>query len=291
MARPLRIEYPGAVYHITSRGNARQDIYIDDADRKLFLDVLTATVLKYNWICYAYCLMGNHYHLMIETPDPNISLGMRQLNGVYTQHFNRKHSRVGHVFQGRFKAILVEKESYLLELCRYIVLNPVAAGIVSRPEDYSWSSFNFTAKAGRHPDFLSTEWLLRQFAKKKKEGRKRYRRFVTDKVSDDFENPWKNLTGSIILGRDKFIAEIRDLLEEKQDSAEIPKQQRYFGRPSLKTLFAVWDPLDKNKRNSVIHQAHILHGYTLKDIGTHLGIHYTTVSRVITQRANRPFKT
>jgi REP element-mobilizing transposase RayT len=110
MARPLRIEYPGAVYHVTARGNARRKIYMDDTDRQQFLAILGSTIGKYNWLCHAYCLMDNHYHLLIETPDPNLSLGMRQLNGVYTQFFNRQHKRPGHVFQGRFKAILVDKK-------------------------------------------------------------------------------------------------------------------------------------------------------------------------------------
>jgi REP-associated tyrosine transposase len=125
MARPLRLEFPGAIYHLTGRGNARQKIFFADPDRELFLDTFGGVVSRYGWICHAYCLMANHYHLLVETPKANLSLGMRQLNGVYTQAFNRRHKRVGHLFQGRFKAILVEKESYLLELCRYIVLNPV----------------------------------------------------------------------------------------------------------------------------------------------------------------------
>ena len=140
MARPLRIEHPGAVYHVTSRGNAREDIFISDTDRLKFLEILGNTVEKYNWLCHAFCLLDNHYHLIIETPDPNLSLGMRQLNGVYTQSFNRIHQRVGHVFQGRYKAILVEKGNHLLELCRYVVLNPVRAGMVSKPGDWKWSS-------------------------------------------------------------------------------------------------------------------------------------------------------
>ena len=134
MARPLRLEYPGAVYHITSRGNARNDIFIGDNDREDFLTILGGMIKRYNWLCHAYCLMDNHYHLLIETVDPNLSQGMRQINGVYTQTFNRNHRRVGHVFQGRYKAIHVEKNSHLMELCRYVVLNPVAAGMVSRPE-------------------------------------------------------------------------------------------------------------------------------------------------------------
>ena len=125
MARPLRLEFPHALYHVTARGNAQQDVYLDDDDRELFLCVLAEVIDRFRWICHAYCLMGNHYHLLIETPDANLSLGMRQLNGVYTQRFNRHHNRAGHLFQGRFKAILVERYSYLLELARYIVLNPL----------------------------------------------------------------------------------------------------------------------------------------------------------------------
>ena len=140
MVRPLRIEYPGAVYHLTSRGNARDPIFLDDADRYLFLDLLGDLVDRYNWLCHGYCLMDNHYHLLVETIDANLSTGMRQLNGIYTQKFNRQHDRVGHLFQGRYKAIVVEKESYLLELCRYIVLNPVRAKIVNNPGKYRWSS-------------------------------------------------------------------------------------------------------------------------------------------------------
>ena len=115
MARPLRIEYPGAVYHVTSRGNARQDVFVDDDGRTAFLEVVHQVGDRFNWLCHAYCLMTNHYHLLIETIDPTLSRGMRQLNGVYTQAFNRHHARVGHLFQGRFKAILVEKDAYLLD--------------------------------------------------------------------------------------------------------------------------------------------------------------------------------
>src|SRR5713226_6360530 len=118
MARPLRIEYPGAVYHLTSRGNARKKIFLNDSDRDEFLATLGWVVERFGWRCHAYCLMDNHFHLLIETPQPNLSLGMRQLNGVYTQRFNRRHKRVGHLFQGRFKAILVERDSYLLALAR-----------------------------------------------------------------------------------------------------------------------------------------------------------------------------
>ena len=132
MARPLRIEFAGAVYHVTSRGNHRAMIYEDDGDRVLFLEVLESVVERFNWLCHAYCLMGNHYHLLIETPEGNLSAGMRHLNQVYTQRYNRAHGVVGHLFQGRFKSVLIEKEAHLLEVCRYVVLNPVRAGMVAQ---------------------------------------------------------------------------------------------------------------------------------------------------------------
>ena len=152
MARPLRIEYPGAVYHVTSRGNARQSIFIDYVDRQVFLKVLGNVVEKYNWLCHAFCLLDNHYHILVETQDPNLSLGTRQLNAVYTQRVNIRHHRVGHLFKGRYKAILVEKNEHLLELCRYIVINPVRARMVSEPRQWQWSSYTATAYAIKTSD-------------------------------------------------------------------------------------------------------------------------------------------
>ena len=152
MARPLRIEFADAFYHITSRGDRREAIYEDDEDRKAFLNILAEVVARYNWICHAFCLMTNHYHLLIETVDGNLSQGMRQLNGVYTQASNRRHRRVGHLFQGRFKGILVDKEAYLLELSRYVVLNPVRAGMVESPEQWPWSSYRAMVKKSTGSD-------------------------------------------------------------------------------------------------------------------------------------------
>ena len=180
MARPLRIQYPGAVYHITARGNARAKIYAAVADRAAFLAILDSVVKKYNWVCHAYCLMDNHYHLLIETPDGNLSLGMRQLNGMYTQGFNRRHKRPGHVFQGRFKGILVDKEHYLLELARYIVLNPVRVGKVSQPGAWQWSSYLETAGLRNGMGFLTTDWVLGCLGSKKKAARARYCQFVAE---------------------------------------------------------------------------------------------------------------
>ena len=147
MARPLRLEIPGAIYHVTSRGDRREPIYEDDVDRLEWLSILAQVCERYHWRVHAYCLMGNHYHILLETADGNLSKGMRQLNGVYTQYFNRRHNRVGHVYQGRFKAILVEKDAYLLELSRYVVLNPIRAGMV---KSFGYQSFNeLRATAGK----------------------------------------------------------------------------------------------------------------------------------------------
>jgi REP element-mobilizing transposase RayT len=277
MSRPLRIEYPDAVYHVTSRGNARNDIFLSDSDRETFLKILSGIVRRFNWLCHAYCLMDNHYHLLIETPDGNLSGGMRQLNGVYTQKYNWLHQKTGHVFQGRYKAILVEKESYLLELCRYVVLNPVRARMTEKPEQWQWSSYRFTAGMRKAPDYLTTDWILGLFHQKKPEAQKLYRKFVRAGIG--LNSPWEDLHGQILLGEEKFVDSHRDLLHDKQPVKEIPRTQRYLNRPKLSKLFTTGR--NKAERNEQIHRAHIQHGYTLKSIADHLGIHYTTVSKVI----------
>jgi putative transposase len=167
MARPLRVEFDGALYHVTSRGNAREDIFDGDGDRKAFLEILGKVVNRFNWLCHAYCLMDNHYHLVIETPEANLSKGMRQLNGIYTQVYNRRQRTVGHVFQGRYKAILIQKESHLLEVCRYVVLNPVRVKATKRVEQWKWSSYGVTAGFGKNPPWLTVDWVLSQFDKRK----------------------------------------------------------------------------------------------------------------------------
>jgi REP element-mobilizing transposase RayT len=278
MARPLRIEYPGALYHVTSRGNAQADIFRSDVDRRKFLDTLADTVEKYNWVCHAFCLLDNHYHAIIETPDPNLSLGMRQLNGVYTQAFNRSHQRVGHVFQGRYKAILVEKGSHLLELCRYVVLNPVRAGMVSNPNEWKWSSYRNTAYAGSVPEFLTIDWVLGQFSEQKTLARQRYRRFVVEGLANP-ESPWQKLTGQIFLGSENFVTRMGEFLGDKQEIKEIPRAQRYPGRPPLAGHFAGFGAKTRQQRNKLIAEAHIAYGYTLKEIADCLGTHYTTISR------------
>jgi len=280
MSRPLRLEFAGALYHVTSRGNARQDIYTSDADRQEFLTILAEVVARFNWLCHGYCLMTNHYHLLIETIDPNLSLGMRQLNGRYTQRFNRSHSRAGHVFQGRYKSILVEKDAHLLELCRYIVLNPVAAGLAAKPEQWPWSSYCATALTAQSDGVVSPAWILSQFSPHLEQALRQYRQFVADKLPD--ETPWGKLQGHF-LGGEKFLAEMQVLLEEKAEVKEIPRQQRYAGRPALAAIFN--RNKERKQRDGCIRQACLAHGYTLKEVADHLSIHYTTVSKVLKKKA------
>lgn len=277
MARPLRLEFPEAVYHVTSRGNARQDIFLDDSDRERFLSILSSTVHRYNWLCHAYCLMDNHYHLLLETPDPNLSSGMRQLNGVYTQTFNRDHNRVGHVFQGRYKAILVEKDAHLLELCRYIVINPVAAGIAAQPEAWPWSSYRGTLNAKETADFLTTTWILGQFSQNRSRARIQYQQFVAEGLQS--EPLWNTLQGQSFLGSTAFAGKLNDLLKDKHQLTEIPRKQRYPARPPLEELFAAYG--NKTERDRRVAEAHTAHGYLLREIAELLGMHYTTVSKII----------
>ncbi len=268
MARPLRLEFPHAVYHVTSRGNARQKIVRGDSDRQAFLSALAQVVDRFDWRCYAYCLMDNHYHLLIETPKPNLSLGMRQLNGPYTQAFNRRHRRVGHLFQGRFKAILVEKEAYLLELCRYVVLNPVRAKLVRHPKRWKWSSYRATAGQATVPEFLTVDWVWEQFGVRRPTAQQRYQDFVRMGMGD--ESPWEELRGQMYLGSDTFVARHQPARLIK----EISRRQTLAYRPSLKELFA-----RKGSRGSHIAKAYRQYGYRLREMAEHLGVHYSTVSR------------
>jgi REP element-mobilizing transposase RayT len=277
MTRPLRIEYPGAVYHVTSRGNRKAVIFENDADRRAFLRILASAVERYRWICHAYCLMGNHYHLLIETPEANLSMGMRQLNGVYTQRFNKAHDAVGHLFQGRFKAIVVDKDSYLLELCRYIVLNPVRSGMVDGPEKWPWSSYLATAGMASPPAFLTVQWILRQFHQESKEARNCYERFVFSGMGKPI--PWNDLRGRMLLGKDEFVRQVGEQSERAREIKEIPRQERFCARPSLPVLFDLQS--GKEERNLTIASAHLRHGYSMKEIADHLGIHYSTVSRIL----------
>jgi REP element-mobilizing transposase RayT len=213
---------------VTARGNERRDIFRDDRDRDRFLSVLERTVGLFRWRLHAYVLMGNHYHLVLETPEPTLSRGMRQLNGIYTQAFNRIHRRTGHLLQGRFKAVLVEKEAHLLELCRYVVLNPVRAGVVRTAKDWLWSSYRATTGLAKAPAWLETGWTLEQFGSTRERAREAFRRFVADGRRNSYE-PWKEVQGQIYLGSTKFRADVLRRARTGRENREAPKAQ---GRPA-----------------------------------------------------------
>ncbi len=278
MARPLRLEFAGALYHITSRGNRQETIYLDDKDRASFFSVLDDVTHRFNWRIYAYCLMDNHYHLLVETPDGNLSRGMRQLNGVYTQRVNRRHGRTGHVFQGRYKSILVQKDNYLLELSRYIVLNPVRAGMVAEAGDWPWSSYRATAGEARAQRWLETGWLLSQFGAKRTRMLAAYVQFVREGI--DCSSPLEGVQNQSFLGDDSFLLKLREI-KNMQSLDEIPKAQR---RPVQKSLEQFRQAFPQ--RDAAMARAYLSGAYTMKEIGSFFGVHYMTVSRAVRKQSN-----
>jgi putative transposase len=211
-------------------------VFVDDADRQRFLSILGRTVTLFRWKVHAYVMMGNHFHLLVETPEPTLSRGMRQINGLYTQAFNRRHGRAGHLFQGRFKAILVEKESHLLELCRYIVLNPVRADLVRSAREWRWSSYRATAGLENGAAWLETEWTLRQFGARRSRAREKFRQFVLEGRRGGYE-PWKELRGQIYLGSDEFLEDVERRADAHPARRGIPRKQRKPLRVAGEDLF------------------------------------------------------
>jgi len=203
VGRPLRITYPGAHYHVTSRGNEQKDIFKSRRDREQFLTYLESSVKRYGAVVHAYCLMTNHYHLLLETPDGNLPEILRHINGAYTNYYNTKRKRSGHLFQGRYMAILIEADEYLLELTRYIHLNPVRCGMVTKPEEHQWSSYSDYIGERSKPDWLCTEVVKKHFGEGKK-----YRNFVEDMLGKEYESPIKRAIASTLLGSEPFIQEI-----------------------------------------------------------------------------------
>ena len=274
MARPLRIEFAGALYHVTSRGDKKAEIYLNDGDREQFLNTMKEVCSRFNWVIHAYCLMDNHYHLLVETPESNLSLGMRQLNGVYTQKFNRMHDRVGHVFQGRYKSIIVQKESYLLELSRYIVLNPVRARMVRSAKNWPWSSYRATIGVAESQGGLNTDWLLAGFAKRKSTAIERFKEFVAEGKNQP--SPWKELANQVFLGSEQFISDVRKHIPNDKDLSEIPSSQK---RPLAKPLsYYSENTVDRDKAIALAFESG---AYSMKQIGEHFGLHYSRISRIV----------
>jgi len=276
----MRVEYEGALYHVTARGNAKAVIFWDDIDRHKFLDTLECCTKAFKFVCHGYCIMQNHYHLLIETPDANLSAGVQWLNSVYAQYLNRVHDRVGHVFQGRFKAILVQRENYLLELSRYIVLNPVRAGIVKDPAKYRWSSYcKTTGTEDNGRSFLNSEWILAQFGIDIPQARISYMKFVKDGINRD--SPLMDIQSDLILGDRTFIKAQSNRLSRCKDDIYIPKKQRFACREDLSSIFRNLKFLNKDSRNKLIFKAYSVYGYTQKALAEFLNLHVITIGRIL----------
>lgn len=236
MARPLRIEYDGAFYHITARGNEGNPLYRGGGDYQKFLEIFSELPQRYGVIIHGYVLMGNHYHLLIETPQGNITRVMHYLNSVYTGYFNKEHKRLGHLFQGRYKGFLIEKERYLLAVSRYIHLNPVRAGIVERPEEYRWSSYPAYIGKRKREELLTYEWILGQYSKDEGRAQRLYRTFVEEGMRLK-ANPFNDLKGGFIIGSEGFIEEIKKKIRLKRDR-EIPASKRLIRSPGYGEIIA-----------------------------------------------------
>ena len=222
MARPLRLELPDALWHVTARGNERKPVFRDEHDYETFLDVLGAVVARFGWRLHAYVLMPNHYHLVFTTPLPTLSKGMRQLGGVYTQRFNKRWSRSGHLFQGRFFSLHVERDAHLLELLRYTALNPVRARLVEDPGAWRWSSYRATAGIEPPPPFLDASFVRDQFRSRRGSPGRAFQEFVRTAVPYD---PWEEVRHQVFLGSEEFFAGRLSEVRERKPTTGIPARQ------------------------------------------------------------------
>jgi len=282
MPRKPRLEFPGAIYHIHQRGNHQEHIYVDHADSVLFMKLLRDVIERMNWICHAYCLMGNHYHLLIEIPDGILSRGMAWLNGMYTKKFNRKYNVSGHLFQGRFKSRLIEDNMQFLTTARYIVRNPIEAHIVESAEHWPWSSYKPTVGMIAPPKYLFVDDILSCLST----NRRKAQLFFQKLVHMDL----KNNDDQIITLFQKVYAEqrepvfqkrIRTILDVRNSLGPIPRTQRILSRPQLKELFNGYEYDDLKTRNKIISEAFKLYAYTQSELAAYLELNRTTISKIV----------
>ena len=285
MARPLRIQYPGAFYHVTSRGNERKAIYRNDKDRTKFLSYLESASERYDALIHAYCLMDNHYHLLLETPRSNLSRILHHVNGAYTTYFNVKRDRCGHLFQGRYKAILVEKDAYCQELSRYIHLNPVRAGIAKSPSEYTWSSFCYFTGLKESPGWLRDEFILGYFDKDRSVAERLYRDFVEKGLETDLEEPFKEVFASTFLGKEEFISWAKEkwIAYKNADARNIPVLKRLMSKPSFEAIDRIVESVIGKEndffKKFCLYTSHQMVGLPLKEIGAYYDMRGSAVSQ------------
>jgi len=304
MARPLRIEFPGAVYHVTTRGNRQESIFVSDSDRAALLRTIGDAMMRFDGRLLAFCLMGNHYHLVLRTERANLSQTMRHVNGVYTQTFNQRHTKVGHVFQGRFKAILIDSEAYLLTVCRYVDLNPVRARLVDEPAAWRWSSYRMHMGLTRVPDWLDSDTLLGQLLGRSTHqtpqnlrlARSLYAEFVSA-APRDLPLWERSLRQQIYLGDDAFVQRMQAMALEQHlpDSAvDRPRalQRPGDGAPIPRTQTRPPLPLhhwlsSSGSRNQALRRAHVEGGLSLTEIAREIGLSASRVSRIVAREEER----
>lgn len=242
MARPLRIEFPGAWYHVLNRGANKQRIFLANSDYLSFFNLLKDCHEMWGLEVHAYCLMPNHYHLLVHTPQGNLARCLRHLNGVYTQHFNAVHEREGSLFRGRYKAILVEKDNYLLQVARYIHLNPVKANLAKSPEDFPWSSCSFyiDMQATGKPEALQRAILLGFFGQSEEEATRSFRKFTLAGVDEETEQFYKQKKLFPILGKPAFREQIKNqCFPESSPNNEVPQAKMLLNPPSVDRMLSV----------------------------------------------------
>jgi putative transposase len=283
MARPLRIVYPGAYYHVMSRGNEQKEIFKSQRDREKFLEYLASANERYGAIIQAYCLMSNHYHLLLETPEGNLPQIMRHINGAYTTYFNLKRKRSGHLFQGRYKAILVEADSYAAELSRYIHLNPIRVGLAERPEDYPWSSYRSYIGQSPPADWLKTEFILSYFGQPGTKTRIRYRKFVEELQDRDYDSPLRKAIGAAVLGSADFVERVTaNHLDDREHEKDLPALRQLISKPSpeqiLKAIENDFATNNKLARQVGMYLCHRYSGKKIREIGELFGVGSSAVT-------------
>ena len=285
MARPLRINYPGAFYHVTSRGNERKAVFKSKRDREKFLEYLETATLRYDAVVHVYCLMDTHYHLLLETPSGNLPQIMRHINGAYTTYFNVKRKRSGHLFQGRYKAILVDADEYAKELSRYIHLNPVRAKMIERPEEYKWSSFQDYVGARKPHDWLSRDFILGYFGRKVKGAERGYKKFVSSLEGKEYESPLKEVFASTILGDTGFVEYVKkSFLNNKETDKEIPAAKAFKEKVSIEEIIKGVELEFSEDRLSRDVKQYLCQRYTserLKKIGEQFNVSESAVSHAV----------
>lgn len=295
MSRPLRIEYPGAWYHVMNRGRRAENIFPGKEDYQSFFELLKESSEMWNVTIAAYCLMPSHYHMLIQTPDANLSRFMRHVDGVYTQRFNRLHGCDGHLFRGRYESILVDEDAYLLQLTRYIHRNPLEAGLVDKLDAYEWSSHKGYISTAKKWDWLSKNFVLSMLTTNKRQQRRAYRQFVAKENTEEVVRVFEGKRLPPLLGSDRFIDWVKDRFFKEKDHKEVPHSRRLApDREKIKEMVCRFyqvnqDDLLKSKRgvfneprNVAIYLCRLLRGDRLDELGRDFDLkRYSSVSTVL----------